>query len=379
MKSSSPLAALTVAAMSLPAFSATQPVESSVSAGVSNYSEADIPRRDVLGGDNRRYDIGIGQFRLLTPIGTRWSLDVGVSRETMSGASPWATVRGADGEADLIMSGATIEDSRTEVNVTAAHYGEDRSTALTLTQSEEDDYQADALSLSGEWTFNDDLTTLSLGASYSSDVIEPSDAVLFGRVTREERRTRSVSVGIAQVLNPISAVYAGLSLTDHTGYLSDPYKLRDVRPGERLERALSIRYRRFLTERDGALHLDYRFFDDDWGIASHTLQTSWYQNIGARVQIVPSLRYYSQSAAEFFLPIDNFALPPDISQSSDFRLSAYGAVTVGLKGIFQQPRWALTVGVDRYRGREKYGLSSGSEHPARLDFTLASIVVDFKF
>ena len=108
-----------MAALSLPAFSATQPAESSVSAGVSNYKEADIPRHDVVGGDNRRYDIEISQFRLVTPIGTRWSVDLGVSRETMSGASPWATVPGLDGEADLIMSGATIEDARTEVNLSA--------------------------------------------------------------------------------------------------------------------------------------------------------------------------------------------------------------------------------------------------------------------
>lgn len=379
VKLSSPLAALTMAALSLPAFAATQPAETSVSMGVSNYKEADIPRADVVAGDNRRYDIDIRQFRLLTPVGKRWSVNLGVSRENMSGASPWATVRGPDGEADLIMSGATIEDSRTEVNLAVALYGDGSSTAVALTRSEEDDYEADAASLSGEWAFNGDLTTLSADASYSSDVIEPSDAALFGRVTREERRTRSVSIGIAQVLDRLSALYAGVGFTDHRGYLSDPYKLRDVRPRRRLERTVNLRYRRYLTARDAAVHLDYRFYDDDWGIVSHTLQSSWYQNVGARFQIVPNLRYYTQSAADFLVPVDNFLLPPEISQSSDFRLSAYGAVTLGLKGILQLPRWALTLSVDRYRGREKYGLSSGAEHPARLDFTLMSLVVDFKF
>ena len=365
--------------MSLPAFSATQPVESNASFGVSNYREADIPRHLVIGGDTRRYDVGIRQFRLLTPLGRRWSVDVGVSEETMSGASPWATVTGPDGEPALIMSGATIEDSRTEVNVSAAQYGEHRSTSLMLSRSNEDDYEASAVSVSGEWSFNGDLTTLSLGASYSSDTIEPSDAALFGRVTREERRTRSASVGISQVLDRMSAVYAGFSLTDHTGYLSDPYKLRDVRPGGRLERALSVRYRRFLLSPNAALHVDYRFFDDDWGIASHTLQTSWYQNVSTVVQVVPNVRYYSQSEADFYLPVDNFGLPLHASQSSDFRLSAYGAITFGLKGVIQQPGWSLTISVDRYVGREKYGLASGMEHPARLEFALASVVIDIKF
>ncbi len=121
--------------------------------------------------------------------------------------------------------------------------------------------------------------------------------------------------------------------------------------------------------RDGALHLDYRYFDDDWGIASHTLHTSWYQNIGARFQIVPNLRYYSQSAADFYLPIDNFILPPDLSQSSDLRLSAYGAATVGLKGIVQQPRWALTMSVDRYMGSEKYASVCYEQSDGLFDIT----------
>lgn len=346
---------------------------------MSNYREADIPGEQVVGGDNRRYDIDIRQFRLLTPLGRRWSFEIGTSEEAMSGASPWATVVGSDGNPALIMSGATIEDSRTEISVSGAHYGENNSTALTLARSNEDDYEADAVAVSHEWTFNDDLSTLSAGASYSSDVIEPSDAALFGRVLREERKTRSVSIGYSQVLDRASALFAGLSVTDHAGYLSDPYKLRDVRPGGRVERALSVRYRRFLYGPNAAVHLDYRYFDDDWGIGSHTLQSSWYQNVGAAFQVVPNLRYYSQSEADFYRSFDNFRLPLDTSQSSDFRLSAYGAVTVGLKWIVRQPGWSLTISADHYMGDEKYGLASGTQHPARLEFTLASVVLDIAF
>ena len=153
-----------------------------------------------------------------------------------------------------------------------------------------------------------------------------------------------------------SAVYAGLSVTRHAGYLSDPYKLRDVRPDERLERALAIRYRRFLDGPDAAVHVDYRYFGDDWGIASHTLHTSWYQNLGPWFQVVPNVRYYSQSEADFYRPVDEFGLPLDVHQSSDFRLSAYGAFTFGVKGVVRQPGWSLTVSADRYIGNEKYGL-----------------------
>ena len=336
MKRPSPLAALTTAAMSLPAFAATQPVESTVSIGVANYQEADIPPHLVVGGDNRRYDVNIRQFRLLAPVGRNWSLGLDLSRETMSGASPWGTTPGADGDPALIMSGATIRDTRTETGVTATRYGDDHSIGLTLSRSKEDDYDAFSPSVSGEWTFNDALSTLSAGVSWSSDVVEPTDAAAFGRVPREERRSRSASVGVSRVIDRSSVVYAGLSVTDHAGFLSDPYKLRDVRPEGRFERALSVRYRHFLDGPDAAVHLDYRYFDDNWGVTSHTLHTSWYQNVGASFQVVPNVRYYSQSAADFYRPVDAFDLPLDVHQSSDFRLSAYGAFTVGVKGIVRR-------------------------------------------
>ena len=375
----SPLAALTTAAMSLPAFAASQPVESTLSFGVANYQEADIPPHLVVGGDNRRYDVDIRQFMLLTPVGRNWSLGVEQSRETMSGASPWGTVAGADGEPALIMSGATIHDSRTETSLSATRYGDDHSIGLTLTRSKEDDYDAFSPALSGEWSFNDDLASLLVGLSYSNDVVEPTDAAKFGRVSREERRSRSASVGVSGVIDRSSAVYGGLSVTEHSGFLSDPYKLRDVRPEERLEWTVSLRYRHFLDGPDAALHLDYRYFDDDWGIASHTLHTSWYQNLASWLQVVPNLRYYSQSEADFHVAVDDFTLPLDAHQSSDFRLSAYGAFTFGLKGIVRRPGWTLTVSADRYIGNEKYGLSSGAPHPARLEFTLASVVLDIQF
>ena len=128
-----------------------------------------------------------------------------------------------------------------------------------------------------------------------------------------------------------------------------------------------------------AHHERRHHFDDDWGIASHTLHTSWYQNLGAWFQVVPNVRYYSQTEADFYRPVDQFDLPLDIRQSSDFRLSAYGAFTFGVKGIVRQPGWSLTVSADRYLGNEKYGLSGGIPHPARLEFALVSVTYEIKF
>ena len=297
----------------------------------------------------------------------------------MSGASQWATVMGPNDKPSLIMSGATIQDERTEVSLSGTRYFEESSAALTLTRSEEDDYESDAVAVSGEWDINTGLTTLSAGLSYASDTIEPTDATAFGRVLQEYRRSRSLSLGVSQVIDRSSVVFVGLGATTHTGYLSDPYKLRDIRPRKRFERALAVRYRRFLNNLRASLHVDYRYYTDDWSIASHTLHTSWYQNVGTSFQLVPNVRYYSQTNADFFRSVDDYSLPLVVEQSSDFRLASYGAVTAGLKGVIHFPDWSVTISIDRYSASEKYGLKPGLEHPARLNFTLASVAFDFRF
>lgn len=380
MKRHNPFLALSSAAMSLPAFAASQPVETSIAIKASTYREEDISSQAVISGANSRYDIDIGQFRLVAPVGEAWSIDAGVTWETMSGASPWATLLGVTGEPGLIMSGATIRDSRSATDLTITHYGDARSISLGLSHSDEDDYEAKAIKIGGDWDLDNKLTTISLGFSYSSDDLSPTDAIAFGRVSSAEKRTRSLSAGYSRVINKVSALSAAASMTRHDGYLSDPYKLRDVRPDERTEWALSLRYRRYFDNRNAALHLDYRYFNDDWGIDSHTVYTAWYQSIGARFQFVPNIRFYSQREADFYLTIDDFGLPQTTVQSSDFRLSGYGAWSLGVKGIYRADSWDLTVSYDQYRADGGLGHdASDPEHPALLEFRLASVGFSFRF
>ncbi|MCX7056623.1 MAG: DUF3570 domain-containing protein, partial [Proteobacteria bacterium] len=48
--------------------------------------------------------------------------------------------------------------------------------------------------------------------------------------------------------------------------------------------------------------LGYRYSRDDWGIHSHTLSIEWVQPIGHGWTVTPGLRYYTQSAADFYTP-----------------------------------------------------------------------------
>ena len=374
MKKINPLLALTAAALSLPAIAADQPTSTKVSFQSSTYHEKNIKNSKILSGSGKRYDIEKNQFRLVTPLGENWSGDLYVSQEAMSGASPWGTFDAADSESSLIMSGATIRDKRTQVNLSGRKYNEDSSYGFTLTRSKEDDYTARGLGVSGEWDLNNKLSTFSAGFSYSDDEIKPVDALRFGRIEKGKKQTRSFAAGWTQIINQRSILFAGVSHTVKQGLLSDPYKLRDTRPSKKKEWTLSFKYRQYFESRNAALHADYRLYNDDYGVTSHTAGIAWKKSLGDKLKISPRFRYYSQSEADFYAFGDDYSLAKTQAQSSDHRLSGFGSTTRGVQISYELGKWSMKMSFDRYSSTNSLGhAASEKEHPALLDFTLWSV------
>ncbi|MFT7685379.1 MAG: hypothetical protein ACI9FB_000722 [Candidatus Azotimanducaceae bacterium] len=369
---------LTSAAMALPSFAAVQPSNTELSLGVSNYQEGDIKKSSILVGSEDRYDIDIYQFHLFMPIATQWGVQFIAQRELMSGASPWGTIPAVDGSSSLIMTGATISESRTESALTLNRYFDRGQFAVTLSGSDEDDYEALGIAIGGELELNNKQSSISFGASYSTDELAPEEAQLFGRIEQAEKRTRSMSLAWTQVINSNASIQLGVTLTKDQGFLSDPYKLRDIRPDEKFEKSVIVKWRQYIPSAEAAVHSDYRYYTNDFGIDAHTLELSWVQNLGERFQITPSLRYYSQDKAIFFEEIDNYLLPTTAFQSSDHRLAAFGAWSFGLGSQIRGNSWSVKAEVLRYISNDKYGLDeSGFNHPASLDFTSFSFGLTF--
>ena len=85
---------------------------------------------------------------------------------------------------------------------------------------------------------------------------------------------------------------------------------QDSRPDGKTQIAFANSLRYFFIEADGALQSDYRYYRDDFGVRSHTLDLSWFQNVTRSLKIVPMLRYYSQTAADFYTNIEPSTLWP---------------------------------------------------------------------
>jgi len=86
-----------------------------------------------------------------------------------------------------------------------------------------------------------------------------------------------------------------------------------------------------LTE--DVVHIAYHYYQDDWGINSHTIELKYRHHLSAKDYLQPHLRYYTQTAADFYrhsLVDSEVSSLPDYA-SADYRLAEFNTITYGLK------------------------------------------------
>lgn len=285
------------------------------------------------------------------------------------------------------------QEARKEGVLGLNYYFDDVTLAVSGGVSDEPDYKSSFGSTNVSWELGDDLTTLNFGYGLTSNEISRveshgsgGDHVHAGdedyQDLDEDSTYHSFNFGLSRVLTKNTLLQLNASYTHQRGYLTNPYKLvyvrgeitpdeyaalnlqqaifqdvtdlevagvelfREVRPDRRNRYAVSTQLRHYFPALDSSLHLDYRYYWDNWNIDSHTLETSWYQELSRGVTVTPYVRYYSQSEAYFYAP---YFLAPrsDGYYSSDYRLSAFGALSTGLNLRKEFDRgFALQAGID---------------------------------
>ena len=347
-----------------------------VNAQLTYYDEAPLPLSKLAFGSPERYKINTQQLSWVKNLDETYNLTVEYVHEAMSGSSPWYVIPTADDGLLQAMTGATIRDKRDQLNASLQWNNEGYTHTAALGYSIEDDYQAIFGSYAGEKESADALRTVSWGWSFSDDKIEPTAALDNGRVLSAKRNSFSISGGFTQVLNKNAVIQTGVSLTREAGFLSDPYKqvwvdgsvLNDSRPDSRLMWAWTTKFRQYMTRSKAALHLDYRYFIDDWGIHSHTLDASWNQPLGHDWEIAPAIRYYTQSSPDFYGPVF-FLAPEDAYWSSDYRLATYGSLSYQLNTVLRKEKWSLSLGAEYYESKEGLALmGTPQDTPALVNF-----------
>ena len=341
-----------------------------------HYSEDSIDQDAVIFGATDRYDIDITQLWIEAPLGASWSVALDVQNDYQTGASPWFVGAQQNGEPGVIMSGASIQDNRVEVGVTTRYFWADGNAGFAVSHSDEDDYEATALAFDASWNTAEDARTWSTSFSSSRDKLNPTQGVIPVFITEEDLDTQSGYFGVSQILSRTAIARIGLSYTLSEGYLSDPYKFRDQRPDTHERLSLSAGYRRFLIDADASLQIDYRYYADSWGTDSHTVELAWAQNLRGSL-LTPYVRYYTQREADFFGVIADTETP---HHADDYRLSSYGAVTLGARwAVALGESWTLELEAERYMTDADWGVFDGDAAPALVDFWRGTVGVMWRF
>lgn len=287
---------------------------------------------------------------LRAPLGDRWAAEGSLTADSVSGASP---------RYHTAISGASrMSDERRAGDVKITRFDDRGSWSLGAAASDENDFSSRAVSAQASWSSDDNNRTWNGGIGYTRDRIGSSNDPTLD----EHRRTLEVHVGVTQALSRLDLVQLGLTLVEGNGYYTDPYKSLDARPAARRQGIATLRWNHHFEATDITLRSHYRHYRDSFGVRSHTLQFEPVWQAATRLAITPGLRLYTQTAASFYYdPVYSFVgapLPPGYIEapprylSSDQRLSAFGAITLGIRLAWQiDDDWATDVQFDRYEQR----------------------------
>jgi Protein of unknown function (DUF3570) len=219
--------------------------------------------------------------------------------------------------------------------------------------SAEDDFYSLTIDASVAHDFNEKNTTLSFGLYNEFDSLRPiggapapgSDSALADKTGDKTKDGVGVLLGLTQVVTRSWLSEVNISIDRFKGYLNDPYKFTSVidsaggtvgyeyesRPDQRLRKS-AYWDNRIAWAPQLSTAVSLRHMSDNWGVRSDTVQGRFHWSMSDRRYIEPSIRWYRQTAADFYTP---FILSPNalatVYESSDSRLGPFHAVTFGLK------------------------------------------------
>ena len=294
----------------------------------------------------------------LVPLGDQWSVSGTLITDSISGASP------AYHDAAI----TPLRDFRRAVDASVTHYLPQGTWSLGVSHSKEADYLSRSVYGTGTRSNDSKNTIWNWGLAVSNDDITPLKPIQKLPPGEQTKQTVDLIAGVTQVLSPTDLVQINLGWSQNQGYLSDPYKRLDQRPDSRTRQTLQVRWNHHLEGSGATVRTAYRYFQDSWQIRAHTLDLEHIQPLGEQWKVSTIARYYSQSAARFYVESDGKISPfgPRITpglnhQSLDTRLSAFGALTLGLKLSHQLSRdTSIDFKIEQYEQRGRWAMGAGS-------------------
>ena len=328
--------------------------------------------------NNNRTSVSAPSIVVNKDFGTDYTLNVNLVLDSVSGASEnWydaasgasAFSRGKGVNADDVKYGnVEYEDTRSAGGaVLTTRFSNRDELIVGLNYSMENDFKsAEASAEYMHWLDSSKNSSLSFGASYQANEVlvrakTYSDAVS-GASEAFDANSLNLQLSYFQNLNAESYLKASLFYIGDSGYLTNPYSnvvrnynevtnkadiAGENRPDSRTAYGVSLKYANAITATLSA-HVSYRYYTDDWGIDSHTLDTDLYYELGEDWVFKVGLRYYMQSEASFYnARKDHFT--NEVYASSDKRLSDFNAITYKTDVAYKfSDAWSANFGANYY-------------------------------
>jgi len=311
----------------------------------------------------------------------------------------------------------TFKDTRVQLNAQWTQaLAQNYTGSIGAHISKEYDYLSLGVNGNIAYDFNKKNSTFSFGLSHFQDTFEPEgglpkpfasmplayhdgddtlhDASRIG--SDDDKTTTDVMIGFTQVINRRMVTQFNYSHSIVDGYLTDPFKvlslvdtngiaqdyLYENRPDERTKQSVFAQTKYHFDEI--ILDVSYRYMWDDWEIDSHTVDTRFYIPLANGSYLEPHLRFYQQTAAEFYQPflLQGEALPQ--FASADYRIGEMTAYTVGLKyGMKLADGNDLSFRLEYYRqdpesaGHKAPGVLADMELYESIDAIIAQVSYSF--
>lgn len=306
-----------------------------------------------------------------------------------------------------------FKDTRTAVSAGWQQpFGENMRLNVGGNASKEYDFMSLGLNGAVAKDINNKNTTLSAGLNFEFDSISPVGGAPQPLTTVADQRkdgndTRNqidLLLGVTQILNRHSLLQLNYGLSTSSGYHTDPYKMLTVldsnnnlvpgstpgtyqylfeqRPDTRTRHSLYAEWKYIFTE--DVVDLSYRFTTDDWGIKSNTVDGKYRWAATPDFYVEPHLRWYSQTAADFYKPylvagqdvsLSGSTVTPLLTEASaDSRLGAFDALTYGVK-------FGYSLGKDsevNFRVEQYTQTANDVKAPAAGDLAGQELVPDLK-
>jgi hypothetical protein len=219
---------------------------------------------------------------------------------------------------DVITRASPYEEERTENSLSVDYLHEKTMMSLGVTESIENDFDANTLSLGISQDMFGDLTTVSLGFALGDNVVGKNGDDTFS----EDVEVRSYRVSLTQVMTTDLVMAFALETITDQGYLNNPYRSvryidptdslnyiyqDEVYPNTRTSNAAAIRGKYYLPFR-AAIHGGFRFFSDTWGIEAQTYELGYTWPYSEHLILEFNYRFYDQTKADFYsdlFPFEN--------------------------------------------------------------------------